>query len=148
MSREWASRSTQLTLGAGTWIVKYAVPDWAADWLPAMTTAIRDGGALQTHVVTAHVAVGSLLLATALALALYAQRLLTAPAAIRGAGTRGAPLHEDPPACRAAVRRTHRTRRAAISVGFRSSSLFTDAGKSFTQTLPSAAKSYFDRTRR
>jgi cytochrome c oxidase assembly protein subunit 15 len=66
----------QLVLGAGTWIVKFAVPSWAAGWLPPMTVAIQDGGALQTHVITAHVAVGSLLLATALALALYAHRLL------------------------------------------------------------------------
>jgi hypothetical protein len=33
------------------------------------------------HIITAHVAVGSLLLATALALALYANRLLTGPVA-------------------------------------------------------------------
>ncbi|MEX0641629.1 MAG: COX15/CtaA family protein [Pirellulales bacterium] len=67
----------QLSLGAGTWIVKYAIHAWAADWLPPMTTAIQDGGAMQTHIITAHVAVGSLLLATALALALYAHRFLT-----------------------------------------------------------------------
>jgi cytochrome c oxidase assembly protein subunit 15 len=78
----------QLALGAGTWIVKYAIPAWAAAWLPPMTAAIQDGGALQTHIITAHVAVGSLLLATALALALYAHRLLAAPAAIRSVGLR------------------------------------------------------------
>ena len=70
-------------LGAGTWIVKFAVPAWAAAWMPPMTTAIQDGGWLQTHIITAHVAVGSLLLVTSLALALYAQRLLAAPAATR-----------------------------------------------------------------
>ena len=76
----------QLTLGAGTWFVKYGTPAWAADWLPPRTVAIQDGGALQTHVITAHVAVGSLLLATSVALALYAHRLLAAPAAAPGMG--------------------------------------------------------------
>jgi heme a synthase len=77
----------QLALGAGTWIVKFAVPAWAAAWLPPMTTAIREGGAMQTHIITAHVAVGSLMFVTSLALALYAHRLLAAPAA-RGIGLR------------------------------------------------------------
>lgn len=66
----------QLTLGAATWIVKFAVPAWATDWLPLLNAAIQDGGALQTHVITAHVATGSLLFATAVALSLYANRLL------------------------------------------------------------------------
>lgn len=66
----------QLALGAGTWIVKFAVPSWARDWISSGNVAIHDGGWLQTHVITAHVAVGSLLLAASLALALYAQRLL------------------------------------------------------------------------
>lgn len=78
----------QLTLGAGTWIVKFAVPTWAAAWLPPMTTAIPHGGAMQTHVITAHVAVGSLMFVTSLALALYAERLLAAPAATCGVGLR------------------------------------------------------------
>jgi hypothetical protein len=70
----------QLLLGAGTWIVKYFVPSWAPAWLAAMDrSAIVEGGWLQTHVVTAHVAVGSLLLATTVALALQAGRKL-APA--------------------------------------------------------------------
>ena len=76
----------QLTLGAGTWFVKYGTPAWAADWLPPRTAAIQDGGALQTHVITAHVAVGSLLLATSVDLALYAHCLLAAPAAAPGMG--------------------------------------------------------------
>jgi cytochrome c oxidase assembly protein subunit 15 len=66
----------QLVLGAGTWIVKYSVPRWASDWGSIGGVAIQDGGWLQTHVITAHVAGGSLLLATSLALALYTQRLL------------------------------------------------------------------------
>jgi cytochrome c oxidase assembly protein subunit 15 len=68
----------QIALGAGTWIVRFAVPSWATTWLPPMSVAIQDGGAMQTHVITAHVAVGSLLLVTSLALTLYAHRLLSA----------------------------------------------------------------------
>jgi cytochrome c oxidase assembly protein subunit 15 len=68
----------QLLLGAGTWIVKFSVPDWASSLISTGSVAIQDGGWLQTHVITAHVAVGSLLLVTSLALALYAQRLLPA----------------------------------------------------------------------
>jgi cytochrome c oxidase assembly protein subunit 15 len=71
----------QLALGAGTWIVNYAVPQWAAGWLPASVGggAIVHGGWLQTHVVTAHAAIGSALLAVSLSLALHSLRLLAAP---------------------------------------------------------------------
>jgi cytochrome c oxidase assembly protein subunit 15 len=73
--------TVQILLGLATWIVKYAVPDWAASWwlLPEFT--IQAGGWLQTHVVTAHVAVGSLLLATSVALALLSLRLLATSSA-------------------------------------------------------------------
>jgi heme a synthase len=70
----------QLAFGAGTWIVKFAVPAWAPGWIIASRAAVQDGGWLQTHIITAHVATGSLLLVTSLALALYAQRLLPASA--------------------------------------------------------------------
>jgi cytochrome c oxidase assembly protein subunit 15 len=66
----------QILLGAGTWVVKFAVPAWAADWLPLEPMANQADGWLQTHVITAHVAVGSLLLVTSLAIVLYALRLL------------------------------------------------------------------------
>jgi cytochrome c oxidase assembly protein subunit 15 len=65
----------QLGLGAGTWIVKFAAPSWAPRWVSLGTSAVQEGGPLQTHVITAHVAVGSLLLVTSLALALHAARL-------------------------------------------------------------------------
>lgn len=71
----------QLALGAGTWMVKYAVPSWAAGWISTQSIAIREGGWLQTHIITAHVATGSLLLGTSVALALYAQRLLAGSSA-------------------------------------------------------------------
>jgi cytochrome c oxidase assembly protein subunit 15 len=79
--RRWALLLTglliaQLTLGGATWVVKFAAPSWAPAWISAWRGAVQEGGWLQTHVITAHVAVGSLLLATSLALALYAYRLL------------------------------------------------------------------------
>ncbi len=73
--------AAQLALGAGTWLVKFSVPVWASDWISTGSVAVQDGGWLQTHIITAHVAAGSLLLATSLALALYAQRLLPAASA-------------------------------------------------------------------
>lgn len=76
----------QVLLGAGTWIVKFAVPVWAADWLPFVLPANQADGWLQTHVITAHVAVGSLLLVTSLSVALYALRLLAAAPVVRSVG--------------------------------------------------------------
>jgi heme a synthase len=72
----------QLLLGASTWIVKFSVPTWARDWVPNSSTPIQEGGWLQTHIITAHVATGSLLLVTSVALALYANRLLTSTPAV------------------------------------------------------------------
>ena len=64
-------------LGLGTWAVKYATPDWAIfAWLEDLT--IQSGSLLQTHIVTAHVAVGALILATSAALALFGFRLIRA----------------------------------------------------------------------
>ncbi len=73
----------QLALGSSTWIVKYSVPKWAQAWLPEAWSnmVIVDGGWLQTHVVTGHVAVGSLLMVTSLSLALYSLRVLKRPVA-------------------------------------------------------------------
>jgi cytochrome c oxidase assembly protein subunit 15 len=66
----------QVVLGASTWIVKFAVPTWAGSWISPQNVAVIQGGWTQTHVITAHVAVGSLILGVAVALALYSQRLL------------------------------------------------------------------------
>jgi cytochrome c oxidase assembly protein subunit 15 len=71
--------TAQLALGAGTWVVRFAAPAWAPQWLAFGRAAVQEGGWLQTHVITAHVAVGSLLFAAVLALALFAVRLLAAP---------------------------------------------------------------------
>jgi cytochrome c oxidase assembly protein subunit 15 len=73
----------QLALGAATWVVKFSVPVWAAAWWPWPGFTVHADGWLQTHIITAHVAVGSLLLATATATALVALRLLPPRAAIQ-----------------------------------------------------------------
>src|SRR5262249_13953891 len=67
----------QLLLGASTWVVKFAVPTWASGWISAQSIAVLQGSWTQTHIITAHVAVGSLILGTAVALALHSRRLLT-----------------------------------------------------------------------
>lgn len=68
----------QFLLGASTWIVKYGLPRWAAtivgDWKFVNTA----DNAYQVGIVTAHVAVGSLILVTALVITLRAARQLTA----------------------------------------------------------------------
>jgi cytochrome c oxidase assembly protein subunit 15 len=68
----------QLTLGAATWLVKFSVPAWASEIIAPGSIAVEEGGWLQTHVITAHVALGSLLLVTSVAIALYALRLIPA----------------------------------------------------------------------
>jgi cytochrome c oxidase assembly protein subunit 15 len=73
----------QIALGIGTWLAKYAVPAWATNLVPAMPHAIHADGWLQTHIVTAHVAVGSLILATSVAIALDAMRWLASLASER-----------------------------------------------------------------
>jgi heme a synthase len=78
--------TAQLLLGAATWFVKFSIPAWASGWISAPNVAIQEGGWLQTHIITAHVATGSLLLATSVALALYSHRLLNGPTVIRQAG--------------------------------------------------------------
>ena len=77
----------QLLLGGGAWVVKYSWPSWMAgvEWTQSYT--IHADGLLQAITVTAHVANGSLILATALLLALRSLRLVRAAAATVYAGT-------------------------------------------------------------
>ncbi len=76
----------QLVLGMATWIEKYAVPSWASGWVSHSNVVIQDGGWLQTHIITAHVATGSAMLGATIALALYAHRLLMGTTALRQVG--------------------------------------------------------------
>ena len=75
-------------------MVRFAAPSWVPEWATLSREAVQDGGWLQTHVITAHVAMGSLLFVTSLALSLYACRLLSLPltaakASVRPIGGRG-----------------------------------------------------------
>ena len=66
----------QMCLGGATWVVNYGWPVWM-HWLDfAAGYRIQAQGMLQSTIVTGHVAVGSLLLATATALATRQSRLL------------------------------------------------------------------------
>ncbi len=71
----------QIVLGMATWGVKYASPYWLDQLFDQNWMAIQADGWLETHVITAHVAIGSLLLGTAVALALYTLRFTVAPQA-------------------------------------------------------------------
>ncbi len=62
----------QLGLGLAAWLAKYGAPRWAIDWLPTTIDPITAGGWSQTHTVTAHSAIGSLLLGLLAAMATLA----------------------------------------------------------------------------
>ncbi|MCG8448014.1 MAG: COX15/CtaA family protein [Pirellulales bacterium] len=66
----------QLGLGAGTWLVQYGMPAWATSLFGEMTFVNRANDAVQASLITSHVAVGSLILVTALAVALRIARQL------------------------------------------------------------------------
>lgn len=68
--------AVQLVLGASTWVVKYSLPGWLAPYELAEGFTIQENGPLQTNVITAHVATGSLIVATAVQLALRSVRLV------------------------------------------------------------------------
>jgi cytochrome c oxidase assembly protein subunit 15 len=77
----------QLALGAATWVVKYSWPWWLADYAWAARFTIHEQSMSQAMTVTAHVATGSLVLATSVMLALRSVRLVprvTDQAAARG----------------------------------------------------------------
>lgn len=66
----------QVLLGVSTWMVKYGLPRWAASLLGDPQFVNTSDNAHQAGIVTSHVAVGSLILVTALAIALRAARQL------------------------------------------------------------------------
>jgi hypothetical protein len=55
----------QVGLGLGTWVVKYNYPDWLAEYTFAQSHQIVSNDFFQVQIVTAHVAVGSLILGVA-----------------------------------------------------------------------------------
>ena len=56
----------QLALGAGTWVLNYGWPAWAADWPSTAGFVVVHESQRQALVTTAHVATGSLILVTSL----------------------------------------------------------------------------------
>jgi cytochrome c oxidase assembly protein subunit 15 len=66
----------QLVLGAATWIVTFGWHYWFAAYRFAAAYLIQTNSMLQTITVTLHMAVGSLVLATAVSLSLRSRRLL------------------------------------------------------------------------
>ncbi|WP_425397707.1 COX15/CtaA family protein [Aeoliella sp.] len=64
----------QITLGLATWVSKYGVPVWARSMYPVATKSVLADGWTQAHIVTAHQAVGSVLLATLVVSAMLAWR--------------------------------------------------------------------------
>ncbi|MEQ8785869.1 MAG: COX15/CtaA family protein [Pirellulaceae bacterium] len=66
----------QVGLGVGTWMVNYGWPDWDETFPFAAGYTIHAEGMLQTNIVTAHVALGSLILAAAAQLCARSLRLL------------------------------------------------------------------------
>lgn len=73
----------QLSLGVATWLVKYGTPVWAESMFGSPTTAIVADGWWQTHLITAHQATGSLLLATLLTATLWSWRTTSATAKLQ-----------------------------------------------------------------
>jgi cytochrome c oxidase assembly protein subunit 15 len=71
---------TQVGLGAATWVTKYGWPAWMSDFNFAAGHVVGADSATQALFATAHVAIGSLILATSLLLALRSVRLAWRPA--------------------------------------------------------------------
>lgn len=67
--------AAQLLLGAGTWISKYGWPAFIGQHAWTAPYTIQASGALQSYIITGHVAVGSLIVVTSLLIALRGLRL-------------------------------------------------------------------------
>jgi len=65
----------QLALGPLAWISQYGWPVWAADYAFPLNYAVATSGPFQALVGSAHVALGSLTLAAAVAIMLWSRRL-------------------------------------------------------------------------
>lgn len=65
----------QLVLGAGTWVAKYNWPAWMGDYAFAAGHVVAAESSHQVWMTTAHVATGSLILATSMLVTMRAARL-------------------------------------------------------------------------
>ena len=64
----------EIALGLGTWVVRFGWPAWLGEYGIAAAYTVRAASLVQVHMVTAHVAVGSLVFVTSTALTLTAFR--------------------------------------------------------------------------
>jgi ABC-type Fe3+ transport system permease subunit len=76
----------QLILGAATWLTNYGVPVWFTEYVWQLEYTVVAGGAWQAVLTTAHVAVASLVLVTAISLVLWSSRLPEVEAEAHGNG--------------------------------------------------------------
>jgi heme a synthase len=65
----------QIGLGIATWVAKYNWPSWFANWSWTAGNVIQEKSLPQAITVTAHVAMGSLILAGAVAISVFVFRL-------------------------------------------------------------------------
>src|SRR5262249_43950246 len=65
----------QVGLGMATWVTHYGPPSWFSNYAWAANYTVEAKSLLQVHITTAHVAVGSLIFATAVVLAIRSLRL-------------------------------------------------------------------------
>lgn len=77
----------QLVLGCAVWVANYGWPSWFAGYAWASQHVVQAEGTMQAHVTTAHVALGSLILAVSLLVALRSCRLLKAKPVHNPAGS-------------------------------------------------------------
>ena len=74
----------QVVLGAATWVTNYGLPVWFTEYVWEVEYTVVAGGAWQAVLTTAHVAVASLLLVTAVSLVLWHARLANVAAEAHG----------------------------------------------------------------
>ena len=73
----------QLLLGAGSWVVKFGMPEWFIQWFGETSHVNRESDLASAAILAAHGAVGALIVAGAVVVSLYARRRIrtSAPAA-------------------------------------------------------------------
>jgi cytochrome c oxidase assembly protein subunit 15 len=71
--------AAQVALCCGAWVVNYGWPAWLGDYPWAARYVVARESATQALVTTAHVAIGSLILAVSLTIALRSWRLSARP---------------------------------------------------------------------
>ena len=86
----------QLALGAGTWVVNYGWPAWLGELSTAAEYVVSRQSPRQAIITTAHVAMGSLILVTAVVTALRAWRLASVSTSRAGESS-SAPVSAPPP---------------------------------------------------